>query len=428
MRLQFNRMQRVAVFALVVAIFLGIETHLALAEKTACGMFSTSFQETAKRYFYLGEQRFNEGSYEQAIALYDCTIRFQPRNGQAYYHRGVSYWYLDDYERSIQDFSTAMTLSLPEPELPYYMRGFTYLQLGETTRAIQDLTQAIRINASYAIAYTARGRAYERDGHDTAALQDYTSAIEYAEGEALVNAYVFRGDLYRRMRIFEPALADLNAAVELNPDDPISFVYRGQIYRCMNQYPQAVEDFTKAIELDPDYAYAYYLRGIALSQNCQCESAPSDFESALSDFETAIAHGLTIREAYYSKGFMQFQLERYQDAIESFNAAIAVDSAYDDAFTMRGNAFTRLHRFGEALSDFETAIAINPGNPEPYRGLGAMYESLGSYSASLWYYKKYLGLAGSSAASDTTGIVLTLKYRLLVGANGFTDQLKPSRW
>jgi tetratricopeptide (TPR) repeat protein len=58
------------------------------------------------------------------------------------------------------------------------------------------------------------------------------------------------------------ALADLNRAIELNPEDAASaFASRGETFRLMDRYEDALADFNRAIELDPDPAWVIASRG-----------------------------------------------------------------------------------------------------------------------------------------------------------------------
>jgi tetratricopeptide (TPR) repeat protein len=58
------------------------------------------------------------------------------------------------------------------------------------------------------------------------------------------------------MERYDDALADLNRAIELNPDQAWVIGIRGETYRLMERYDDALADLNRAIELNPsDDAY-----------------------------------------------------------------------------------------------------------------------------------------------------------------------------
>ena len=60
-------------------------------------------------------------------------------------------------------------------------------------------------------------------------------------------------DPIRMERYDEEALADLNRAIELNPEDASALASRGRIYWAMRRDDEALADLNRAIELDPNY-------------------------------------------------------------------------------------------------------------------------------------------------------------------------------
>lgn len=69
------------------------------------------------------------------------------------------------------------------------------------------------------------------------------------------NGYQTKGDYYR-------AIAEYDAAIQLNPNDPIVFSNRGIAYGSEGVIDRAIADFNEAIRLDPKFAEAYAHRGL----------------------------------------------------------------------------------------------------------------------------------------------------------------------
>ena len=66
----------------------------------------------------------------------------------------------------------------------------------------------------------------------------------------------------------------------LKPDNADALYERGKVYRKMALYDRAIEDFNAALELDPDNIYIYNNRGLALYEKKVYDRAIEDSISA----------------------------------------------------------------------------------------------------------------------------------------------------
>ena len=80
---------------------------------------------------------------------------------------------------------------------------------------------------------------------------------------------------------WEEAIAELDQAIELDPEFSLAYVRRGNANFSLEQYEQAIADYDAAIELDPDSAYAYANRGSAYAAVGKRAQAKADYEKAL---------------------------------------------------------------------------------------------------------------------------------------------------
>ncbi len=79
----------------------------------------------------------------------------------------------------------------------------------------------------------------------------------------------------------EPALADLNKKVELDPKAINGYSSRGELHRKRKEYGDSIADYTKVIELDPETAKGYVDRGWVYVLDDQLDKAGPDFDTAL---------------------------------------------------------------------------------------------------------------------------------------------------
>ena len=112
-----------------------------------------------------------------------------------------------------------------------------------------------------AAALTNRGSAYWTIDQTKQALADLDRAIALDPDNAIAfrersNAYRSQGDLNR-------ALVDANQAVRLAPTDAKSLDNRGDVFTENGQYDRAIQDYNEALRLDPQSSLAFRDRGAA---------------------------------------------------------------------------------------------------------------------------------------------------------------------
>jgi tetratricopeptide (TPR) repeat protein len=110
-----------------------------------------------------------------------------------------------------------------------------------------------------------------------------TQIVELEEQEPQKNrasAYVYRALAYFFGRDFDRAIADLDKAIALYPNDPKTYNNRAAIYHEKGKHESAVADLTKAIEINPNAVY-FANRGRLYSEMGQVDRATADYAAAM---------------------------------------------------------------------------------------------------------------------------------------------------
>ncbi len=113
------------------------------------------------------------------------------------------------------------------------------------------------------------------------------------------------------------ALADIEKAIKINPQNPLYRVNRSQIYLKFNRQKDALADLDRAIKLNPDLLPAHFNRGSLL--------------------------------AYQGK---------YQQALEDFNHCIAIQPHLPGPYFNRGSVYRTLGKNAKAKQDIEQFVRI----------------------------------------------------------------------
>ena len=86
----------------------------------------------------------------------------------------------------------------------------------------------------------------------------------------------------------QPALADCNKALSLQPNDAATLDSRGLIYLKMGRFDLAIEDYSSALRVEPTLASALYGRGLARIKKGDATGGNADVTAA-KNLETKIS-------------------------------------------------------------------------------------------------------------------------------------------
>jgi tetratricopeptide (TPR) repeat protein len=316
-----------------------------------------------------------------ALQYFSKAIQLNPRYEYAYFMRGIIYLQVQEYQRSLADYTQAILIN-PNLYGAYYNRAILKCDnLNDCLGALADYDQAILLNPKYDEAYNARAvLKYKKLNNFSGALADYNQAIsinpKYAE------AYNNRGSLkYNELNDFSGALSDFNQAVSINPKYAEAYSNRGILKdNKLNDSSGALADYNQAILIDPKYAEAYSNRGSLKFNNL------NDFPGALSDYNQAISINPKYAEAYNNRGVLKSEkLNDFSGALVDYNQAISINPKYAEAYNNRGILkYNKLNDFSGALADYNQAISINPKYAEAYNNRGSLkYNNLNNMQGAL---------------------------------------------
>jgi tetratricopeptide (TPR) repeat protein len=123
-----------------------------------------------------------------------------------------------------------------------------------------------------------------QEGETDEAIETLTWLVEHertSSTESYIYALTKRSQLYALAFRYDEAIADVNAAIELEPDNPELYVERGQRILLTYEWDDVLADYNHALELDPNYAPTYFHRGVLFYTQGPRENALPDFQRYL---------------------------------------------------------------------------------------------------------------------------------------------------
>ncbi|MDH3715505.1 MAG: tetratricopeptide repeat protein [Gammaproteobacteria bacterium] len=166
-------------------------------------------------------------------------------------------------------------------------------------------------------------------------------AIRWGKGDlsavSWATLYSARGRAYIGRGEFQRAVADLDAALRLNPLSANAYNSRGAVRHAQGEFELAVEDYGRAIELFPNYAEAHRNRG-------RSYHFLSNLDRAVVDYGVATSLNPWDPEPVALRGMVHYQSGRYARAAADFEHVERMGFPYKYLALWRYLAAQRIQR------------------------------------------------------------------------------------
>jgi len=177
-------------------------------------------------------------------------------------------------------------------------------------------------------------------------------------------------------------------------------------------YVQAIASLDRAIELEPDEATYYNDRGAAYAAADRYEEAIADLERAL----TLEPHNV---ELLATRGSVYGMSGDHSRALADLDQAVEFAPYSFRILVLRGAQFARMHEYVRALEDLEQAVKLDPDEPAAYYEQACVHAQLGNTTEACQSLERAIELNSTCAEmaledSDFEGIRDTDEFQRLV--------------
>ena len=221
-----------------------------------------------------GDIRRDNKEFDGAIDDYQAAVDKDPLNTgaadkltKALSARGLDFLDNGKYTEAVADLKKAHDQSPLDDEVSgnlakgLHSRGLDSLDNQKYADAIDDLKQAHELAPKDADVGYSLGLAHKANGDKQEAIDDFTEVLKLDDKNS--PAFEMRGQVEADLEKYADAVADLKAAVEIEPNNAGLVAELGDMYRLNGDADEGIAQATKAIEIDADSAYAYRVRGDA---------------------------------------------------------------------------------------------------------------------------------------------------------------------
>jgi len=204
--------------------------------------------------------------------------------------------------------------------------------------------------------------------------------------KAFANWYI--GDALLKKRDYDGALAALNKALELDPDNATVLNSRGLAYSNKGEEERALADYDLATQRRPNFSAPYNNRGLIFLRRGELQRAYDEINIALS-----LNTGAGRYTNLLNLGRVQTLRKQYESALAYFAEGKPL---MPDGWQIPGYrciTYTEMRRLDEALADCNEVLAKHPKFAGPLARRGNVYRVKGDLDAALRDYNEALKLS-----------------------------------
>ncbi|MEM6395459.1 MAG: tetratricopeptide repeat protein [Bacteroidota bacterium] len=250
--------------------------------------------------------------------------------------------------------------------------------------AIADLQQAILYDSLELSYYYNLADVYMNYFRSRQAISILEAAVEINRDEP--ESWLRLGEAQLVTRQYDEALNSLNEVTRIDPRNPDAYLILGQVFIEQADTARAVNSLQEAVEIEPDMVDGWIKLG-QLYSNLNVDRAEDYLETALSLDTTDVITISALAEYYWQTA------ERPDDALELYKKAARFDRQYVSANYNAGLLLMELGRTGEALDEFNIVIKNDPLHIQGHFYKGLANEVLGNIDQARTDYKNALRMA-----------------------------------
>jgi tetratricopeptide (TPR) repeat protein len=344
----------------------------------------------AEAAFERGAALGRELRWPEALEALNEAVRLAPNRDTYHMLRGRARLELGEYQGALEDIETAMRLAPGADDAYHFFRGQARHWLGDLDGALADFDRTLEQHPSFAEAYYRRGLVHLSQDQPGAALADLDTALELqpdAPPKKLSRLLYNRGLARWLLYDVDGAFEDASAAIDADPSYALPFALRGRAAAQRGDLRRALEDLSEALRLDPEAANAEDTRCLRASTRADL----GDLEGALDELARVLERDPSKGEAYDIRSRLWLLATDYTAAIADASRALELGvEPQTPLLQRRAVAYVQLRNLEPARADLDEALRLAPDQADLWlnrgqvRAMGGdLEDALADFDASL---------------------------------------------
>lgn len=234
--------------------------------------------EKGEIYIDLAMEYENLNNYTKAIAILKEALSQDPKNESVVYELAYCYDQIKELDNSINCFLAYLDEE-PYSFTAWYNLANAYARVNKNEEAIWAYEYCIVVNEDFSPAYFNLGNTYMEINKFEEALESYFKCLEIDGDDGMT--YCSIGECYEELSELEESYKAYVKSSELLPQLADAWLGRGIVNDLMGNYAKAIAEIQTAIDLEPDnFSYYHALAG-AYENSEQLSYALEAYEKAI---------------------------------------------------------------------------------------------------------------------------------------------------
>jgi serine/threonine protein kinase/tetratricopeptide (TPR) repeat protein len=338
-------------------------------------------------HFLVGRERLTRREWPEAIESLEAAVALDPNFTAAQILLAICN-YNSEPKRLDEALASLNACLRSHPDLMdlYLIRALVHGERGNRlTLATDDRTRASEVPKRAA-------REFEL------AEADYRAVLaRKPDNELRYALMVNRGGMYLQAGRFDESLADLNQAIQLQPDLYQAHASLAQLYQRQDRRDDAAREFARAIERTGDTAIRVELhRSRARLHSSRLDASPDDRAAALDDLDEAIrldsANHTRRAKDHVERARLLFAGARFAKALDACAQALDLVPDEPSAHQLRISTLMALKRFDDVVGSCDSYLSREKPSVEILEIRGLARVSRRNYSGAIADYTRAMDL------------------------------------
>ncbi|MFN7926345.1 MAG: tetratricopeptide repeat protein [Blastocatellia bacterium] len=201
------------------------------------------------------------------------------------------------------------------------------------------------------------------------------------------------------------ALADLDAALSLNPEHPQTWHNRGLALTQKGELTMAYANFNHALAIEPLNASAYYQRGRIKSQQ-------ENWVGAFADYEHALDVQPNFLPALLARSDLLREMGQFDGALTDVTKYLQLNPTVPEAYYLRATIWQAKENLSQALDDLTQAQTLQPKRAEFPCQRAHVRLLQGDLAGALADYQRALAIGPLPSAYNNRAVILQAQGRI----------------
>ncbi|HXM98840.1 MAG TPA: tetratricopeptide repeat protein [Candidatus Dormibacteraeota bacterium] len=303
-----------------------------------------------------------------AVAAYREMLKTDPGNAELHFDLSLALAKLRDSRSAREELETAIRLDRNLAKARNRL-GILHMLNNEKAKAEEEFKAAISADSQSVEAKNNLGVLYAWTNKNFEALEVFRLAIQSRPNYP--PAHVNFGLVLAAEGNYAEAEKEIRNALRGSPNNPSAYSALGMIAFKRGRGDEAIEILRTVVQIQPGSSFAHLNLGAALSGD------GFDLPGALEQFSEAIRLDPKSANAYYSKGRVLYELNRFEESRVELDTACRLQPDYVEALYLLAQVEKKLGNVQRSADVLTHLVTLEPDNADAQLLLGRNLVLLG---------------------------------------------------